>query len=113
MCYKDLVLKREKKLQLERALNTLLYSCGACFQDIQNDTDDDIFDMVYVNDKLTCESPIETPYYVVFTDPLCYYCGNEHDVDTEIDGHYLICKDSGKPAKQKVTRVFVPGEERQ
>lgn len=34
------------------------------------DIEDTVFSVVFVNDKLTCESPIEVPYYVTFTDPL-------------------------------------------
>ena len=33
-----------------------------------------------INDKLTCESPIEVPYYVAFNDPLFFFlCGCEVD----------------------------------
>ena len=111
MCYAARVLRGEKKQQLERALDLLSYSCGACFQEIEDH--DDIFNLVFVNDKLTCEMPIEAPYYVAFTDPLCFYCGNEHDV-SEQAGHYPLCEDckeNGKPAKKKVTRAFAPQQD--
>ena len=65
-------LSRADKLQLERELEQLSYNCGACFQDIF-DIEDTVFSLVIVNDKLTCESPIEVPYYVQFADPLFFF----------------------------------------
>ena len=38
-----------------------------------------------MNDKLTCASPMEAPYYVTFSDPLCYYCGSEHDLTSTFE----------------------------
>ena len=40
------------------------------------DIEDTVFILVFVNDKLTCELPIdmiEVPYHVVFADPLCFF----------------------------------------
>ena len=37
-----------------------------CIEDI-------VFGLVFVNYKLTCESPIEVPYYVAFADPLFFF----------------------------------------
>ena len=65
-------MSRADKLQLERELEQLSYTCGACFQDI-SDIEDTVFSLVFVNYKLTCESPIEVPYYVVFADPMCFF----------------------------------------
>lgn len=102
------MLKKGQKQQLEKELELLSYSCGCCFQDMEDRGEGSIFDLVFVNDKLTCFSPIEAPYYVVFTDPLCFYCGNEEDL-RDADGYYPICDaccTQGKVAKQKNARAF-------
>ena len=70
----------------------------------------DILNVVFVNDKLTCQSPIEAQYYVARDDPLYFYCGNEEQLSLK-DGCYPICNecsDQGKVAKQKTTRAFKP-----
>ena len=58
-------MKGDKKHQLERELERLSYSCGSSFQHIEDRGEGDVFGVVFVNDKLTCDSPIELPYYVV------------------------------------------------
>ena len=58
-------MKGDKKHQLERELERLSSSCGSSFQHIEDRGEGDVFDVVFVNDKLTCDSPIELPYYVV------------------------------------------------
>ena len=63
-----------------------------------------------MNDKLTCDSPIEFPYYVTFSDPLCFYCGSVHDLASTLEIYPLCveCKKQGKLAKTKNKRTFVP-----
>ena len=84
MCYTANVLKGEPKRQLERELERLSYSCGSCFQDIEDRGEGNVFDIVFVNDKLTCQSPIEVAYYAVHDDPLCFFCGSEDDLQTPL-----------------------------
>jgi len=113
VCYTARVLKAQQKLQLERELEMISYSCGCCFQDMEDREEGSIFDLVFVNDKLTCSSPIEAPYYVVFTDLLCFYCGSEQDL-RNTGGYYPICEEcctQGKVAKQKNSRAFKPTEQ--
>ena len=95
-----------------------MYSCGTCFSDVITDDDDgddatSIFSVVFVNDKLTCQDPIEAPYYITFSDPLCFYCGSEVDLQTLNDTYPLcqMCKDGGKEARKKNTRAFAPRAE--
>ncbi|KAJ8043478.1 hypothetical protein HOLleu_10576 [Holothuria leucospilota] len=63
VCYSAHVLKPEQRRQLEQELDVIMYSCGTCLQDvstsISEDDQDSIFEVVFVNDKLTCDSPIE------------------------------------------------------
>ena len=66
-----------------------------------------------VNDKLTCDSPIEAPYYATFTDLLWFYCRAEHSLTTKED-HYPLCegcRKTGKLAKRKNNRAFAPQHE--
>ncbi|CAB4039823.1 Hypothetical predicted protein, partial [Paramuricea clavata] len=105
------VLKKNQKRELESALDNIAYSCGSCFQDIK-DYQGGIFEHVYVNDKLTCASPMETPYYVTFSDPLCYYCGSEHDLTSTPETYPICggCKELGNIVKNRIKRTFVPNE---
>ncbi|XP_033632050.1 uncharacterized protein LOC117293731 [Asterias rubens] len=111
VCYAARVLKSEQRRQLERELELLAFSCGTCFQDVSTDGDEEsVFNVVYVNDKLTCDLPIEAPYYVTFDDPLCFFCGSEHDLITG-DGNYPLCnecRDAGKKPHKKNTWAFNP-----
>ena len=102
------VLKPKQRVELEQNLDVLSYSCGASFSDIQ-DKEDSIFEVVFINNKLTCDSPIEVAYYVVFNDPLCYYCGSEQNLPVPKKDEYPICdecKAIGKLARAKNSRRF-------
>ena len=77
---------------LQRRRDTETYMMHCCKDVIEGH--DDVFDLVFVNDKLTCEMPTELPYYVAFTDPVCFYCGNDNEQDVaEEAGHYPLCKE--------------------
>ncbi len=107
--YAARVLKREQNVQLEHNLDVLSYSCGASFCDIE-DKENYFFDVVYINDKLTCDSPIEASYYVVFiNDPLCFYCGSEHNHVKSNKDQYPPCnecKELGEVPRAKNARSF-------
>lgn len=107
VCYASRVLTKNEILELESELDNISFSCGSCFQDIE-DYEGGIFDHVYVNDKLTRASPMEAPYYVTFSDPLCYYCGSEHDLTSTSETYPICveCKEQGNTAKNKVKRAF-------
>ena len=45
----------EERAELERKL--LSYTCGSWFHDMEDPGEGGIFDIVYVNDKLTCKVP--------------------------------------------------------
>lgn len=109
VCYSSHVLKQPDKRELERELDNISFSCGSCFQDIE-DYEGGIFERVFVNDKLTCASPIEAPYYVTFSDPLCYYCGSEHNLTSTPQTYPLCdeCKEKGIGPKDKNMHTFNP-----
>ncbi|CAB4439223.1 unnamed protein product [Rhizophagus irregularis] len=60
---------------LARFLDEIQYTCGDSFYDIaSNDTNDSmkkLFSIVKVNNTLTCNSPIEIPYYIIQTVIVC------------------------------------------
>ena len=72
--YSKNVLKNEEKSELSNILESVQYSCGAVMQDIEHE-DVSVLTKVYVRENLTCESPIEIPYYSMNHEPLCIYCG--------------------------------------
>ena len=102
-------LKSRQRLELEKNLDVLSDSCGESFCDVE-DKEDSVFEYIFVNNKLTCDSPIEVSYYAVFNDPLCYYCGSEHDLPVVPTNDVLpLCdewKAPGKSARAKSSRQF-------
>jgi hypothetical protein len=103
------VLKPKQKIELGQNLDVLSSSCGASFCDVE-DKEDSIFEYVFINNKLTCDSPIEVAYYVVFNDLLCYYCGREHNLPVpENDAECPLCDECkviGKLTRAKNNRRF-------
>lgn len=107
VCYAEKKITQAQNLQIERELDDLSYTCGGCFQDM-SEIEDSVFKLVFVNDKLTCAAPMEVPYYATFTDPLCFFCGNEDDLQIQ-DGYYPLCNrchEEGYSPKKKITRAF-------
>ena len=53
---------------------------------------------------------METPYYITFSDPLCYYCGSEHDLTSTPETYPICvgCKEQGSAAKNRNKRTFAP-----
>lgn len=102
-------LKSRQRLELEKNLDVLSYSCRASFCDVE-DKEDSVFEYAFVNNKLTCDSPIEVSYYAVFNGPLCYYCGSEHDMPVVPTNDVFPlcdeCKALGKSARAKSSRQF-------
>ena len=47
---------------------------------------------------------METPYYITFSDPLCYYCGSEHDLTSTPETYPICvgCKEQGSAAKNSL-----------
>ena len=82
-------LKQQQRQDLERYLDDLSYTCGSTFNDVECE-EDSILKSVYVKENLTCESPIELPYYSAGNDPICYYCGGQDELSTNPD-YYPLC----------------------
>ncbi|GBB94233.1 hypothetical protein RclHR1_23160002 [Rhizophagus clarus] len=93
-CYRWRVLYSKTELNsieisnLERYIDTIQYVCGDSFDtladtEVSNNNDDyesdnvsEIFEKVKINNSLTCNSPMEIPYYSsgLFED-ICFQCG--------------------------------------
>ena len=60
--------------------------------------------------KLSCNSPIEIPYYGTFpNEPLCFYCGAQDGfVDGDKNEYPLCesCKNMGKEPHNKQTQEY-------
>ena len=63
--------------------------CVSFFCDIEN-AEDDVLQKVNVRQNLSCQTPIEIPYYTIGHDPICYHCGGEESLDDD-SKHLLIC----------------------
>ncbi|GES91916.1 uncharacterized protein LOC111136195 [Rhizophagus clarus] len=114
---------------LERYIDTIQYVCGDSFNtladtEVSNNNDDyesdnvnEIFEKVKINNSLTCNSPMEIPYYSsgLFED-ICFQCGkipeegdeeSNNQVNIE-EGYYYYCNecyitvDSKKRRNRKV-----------
>ncbi|CAB5355433.1 unnamed protein product [Rhizophagus irregularis] len=86
--------------ELARFLDEIQYTCGDSFYDIaSNDTNDSmkkLFSIVKVNNTLTCNSPIEIPYYSsrLFKEVLYFNCGVECEEHNTNHGEYFpYCED--------------------
>ena len=75
--------------------------------------EESVLTQVFINDKLTCDSPIEALYFLTIIDLLRFYCGAEHSLITKED-HYPLCEGCRKTstlAKRKSTIAFAPQHE--
>uniref|UniRef100_UPI00359011A5 uncharacterized protein n=1 Tax=Myxine glutinosa TaxID=7769 RepID=UPI00359011A5 len=71
--------KLQKRNEAEAAMDTILYSCGSVFTEINNNGDDDPEQVtrladLYVRANLNCASPIELAYDSAGYEMLCIHC---------------------------------------
>ncbi|PKC04797.1 hypothetical protein RhiirA5_421760 [Rhizophagus irregularis] len=98
--YSKSKLALQESEELARFLDEIQFTCGDSFYDIaSNDTNDSmkkLFSIVKVNNTLTCNSPIEIPYYSsrLFKEVLCFNCGVECEEHNTNHGEYFpYCED--------------------
>ncbi|CAB4484550.1 unnamed protein product [Rhizophagus irregularis] len=98
--YSKSKLALQESEELARFLDEIQYTDGDSFYDIaSNDTNDSmkkLFSIVKVNNTLTCNSPIEIPYYSsrLFKEVLCFNCGVECEEHNTNHGEYFpYCED--------------------
>ena len=95
-------LKKEQREELECLIEDLDYTCGSIFADIEPE-EDSVLNSILVKANLSCNSPIEVPYYTAGNDPICYYCGSESELcDKPTD--YSICSSCTSCGKKLVSR---------
>ena len=72
--YSKTVLNSEQRDELQQLIKTLSYTCGSRLQEIEGSRTG-LTDTIFVKANLTCELPIEVPYYSAKYENICYYCG--------------------------------------
>ena len=102
-CLKPRVIYAQHKLSyrdelfLDRVFYSYLYSCGSSFSGLEEDicgsdhsSVKELISRVHVHQNLTCEVPIEIPYYSSLMFALvCTHCGCEWS--NSEDGKYPLC----------------------
>ena len=91
-------LSKDLVLQLETILESLSYTCGSTFNDINFPEG---MDSVCVRVH-SCLDPIEKLYYSCGFDPICIYCGQSVELDSS--PYYPQCSSCVKPKIKKQTR---------
>ena len=111
--YSKSKLNNEESAKLSRFLDGIQYTCGDSFKgltsEIQQNEFLELFLKVKVNDKLNCQSNMETSYYScgLFEDEVCFNCGeqcNQEDVlnlSTDNEFYYYCDECSEKVNKKK------------
>ena len=115
-CLKSRVVYAKKKLSdvhkwsMKCMLNDFQYVCGTVFHDLPTDDknkDSFVLGMIHCRENLTCESPMEIPYYSskLFKN-LCFYCVQERNLmpsNMEFYSQFTSCqpKTRAKVAKRK------------
>ena len=81
-------LKKQQREELEILVENIEYSCGSVFTDIEGE-EDSIQRSVFVKGNLTCNAPIEIPYFTAGYTPICYYCGDDDGLQKGLK--YPVC----------------------
>ena len=95
-------LKRGQKKELEWFMEDLEYTCGSCFADTEAD-EQSVLNSIYAKANLTCNSPIEIPYYRAGKDPICYHCGGDSELQNA-ESNYPICLACLREVKKAVPK---------
>lgn len=127
-CNKWRVLYSKTKLNaievstLKRYFDTIQYACGDTFENAENESSDsehddsdnigDLFKKVKINDSLTCNLPMEVPYYSSgLFENICFQCGNIPEENDESinsvsidDGYYYYCNECNSSVSDKRKR---------
>ena len=73
LIYSRYALTTSERSELHQILETIQYSCGSNFVDIEC-AETSVLQKVFCRLNLTSSSPIEIPYYSTRHEPLCFYC---------------------------------------
>jgi hypothetical protein len=105
--YSKSKLTLQESEELTRFLDEIQYTCGDTFYDIASDDTNDsmknLFSTVKINNTLTCNSPIEIPYYSsgLFKEALCFNCGVECEGHNNFGEYFPYCEDCDMPDENK------------
>ena len=100
--YSKYSLKKDQREELEQLIEDLDYTCGSIFADIEAG-EDSVLNSIYVKANLTCNSPIEIPYYTAGNAAICFHCGDENELQ-EDETNYPICLSCVSAGKKPVSR---------
>ncbi len=109
LMYAKSALKKNQKSELEDILLEVLYVCGDTLTEVEHD-DDSVLNAIHLKTNLSCNSPIEIPYYSAGNTPICFFCGSEEDFKEQTEGYpvCMTCFSGGKRPPAKRTRQFKP-----
>ena len=94
LIYAKRKLKPAERLQLEKSLDDMSFSCGAQLQDADISTY--LKEVVFVR-QLSCEEPVEKLYYVAKFADLCIHCASPVASWSDTEKYYPQCEGcSGK-----------------
>ena len=79
LLYSKYKLTKTRRIELQKILDNVSYSCGAVLKDLQLPP---AFKDVEVKEHV-CNDPIEKLYYSAKYDPICIYCGVEQSYTSE------------------------------
>ena len=89
--------KLHKKMrdELEVEMETILYSCGSVFENVDAGGDDSVLTNIYVRANIHCGSQIEKSYYSAGYEDICIHCGTVENL-VVMDGLYPYCQDCAR-----------------
>ena len=95
LIYSKRKLTQVEKMQLEKALDDMSFSCGAQLQDA--DIPECLKAVIFVH-QMSCEEPVEKLYYSAKFQDICVYCAGEVALWNDLEPHYSQCNGcSDKP----------------
>ena len=90
LLYSKRKLKQQERIELERGLNGLSFSCGAQLQD-SDSVPDYLKEIVFVR-KLSCEDPVEKLYYSAKFEDICIHCSGPVQPWSDNGPYYPQCR---------------------
>ncbi|XP_033762815.1 uncharacterized protein LOC117344244 [Pecten maximus] len=111
-------LSNSEQSLLTRLLSMYHYSCGSILQELQPEDASKaprinaLLTKVYVRSNITCDTPIEVPYFSSKCfPPVCFHCGSDTDLVIK-ESQYPMCKICDTRDKQALKRKRNVWEER-
>ena len=107
MVYAQYRLTISEEQALHHAMDGIWFTCGSSLREVEVDEQlKPLFDRVFVRQNLSCDDPVETPYYSSERFQIvCTYCACKCD-STEAEKYPIckFCQEEGKVAMLKRKR---------